>query len=134
MSEFYGDFDEAENIAVLNHSIDIGTYMVWEELLSKVLKTCWSEVFLATKFGVVRAPDGKMLGINGKLEYVRQVCEASLKRLGGIGLIYGSPIEETVKAMAKLVKEGKVRYLGLSECYAANLRHPCHPPNCHCAD
>ncbi|RUS15569.1 aldo/keto reductase [Endogone sp. FLAS-F59071] len=147
MSEFYGDSDEAENIAVLNRSIDIGATF-WdtsdlygvgrnEELLSKVLKTRRSEVFLATKFGVVRAPDGQVLGINGKPEYVRQACEASLKRLqvDYIDLYYqhrmdpNTPIEETVKAMAELVKEGKVRYLGVSECSAANLRraHAVHP-------
>ncbi|RUS30011.1 aldo/keto reductase [Jimgerdemannia flammicorona] len=108
-----------------------------EELLAKVLKTRRSEVFLATKFGGVRAPDGKFLGINGKPEYIRQALEASLNRLqvDYVDLYYqhrvdpSVPIEDTVRAMAELVKEGKVRYLGLSECSAATLRraHAVHP-------
>ncbi|RUP47487.1 auxin-induced protein [Jimgerdemannia flammicorona] len=108
-----------------------------EELLAKVLKTRRSEVFLATKFGYVRGPNGEFLGINGTPEYVRQALEASLRRLqvDYVDLYYqhrvdpNVPIEDTVKAMAELVKEGKVRYLGLSECSPATLRraYAVHP-------
>ncbi|RUP47652.1 aldo/keto reductase [Jimgerdemannia flammicorona] len=147
MSEYYGPTDDKESIAVLERSIELGSNF-WdtadvygigknEELLAKVLKTRRSEVFLATKFGGVRAPDGKFLGINGKPEYIRQALEASLNRLqvDYVDLYYqhrvdpSVPIEDTVRAMAELVKEGKVRYLGLSECSAATLRraHAVHP-------
>ncbi|EPQ50835.1 aldo/keto reductase [Gloeophyllum trabeum ATCC 11539] len=110
-----------------------------EELLGKVLSdpAKRSKVFLATKFGNMRGPNGEFLGINGKPEYVRQQCETSLKRLRvqQIDLYYqhrvdpNTPIEETVGEMAKLVKEGKVRFLGLSECSATTLRraHKVHP-------
>ncbi|KAJ3050657.1 hypothetical protein HK097_008338 [Rhizophlyctis rosea] len=147
MSEFYGPGDEEENLAVLNKAIDLGCTF-WdtadmygsganEELLAKVLKTRRNEVFLCTKFGNVRGPGGSFLGVSGTPEYVRQCCDASLKRLGvsQIDLYYQhrvdtkTPIEETVKAMAELVKEGKVKYLGLSECSANTLRkaHAVHP-------
>jgi aryl-alcohol dehydrogenase-like predicted oxidoreductase len=140
MSDFYGPADHATNLAVLNHAIDIGVnfldtadmYGVGrnEELLSEVLKTRRAEVVLATKFGNVRGPHGEFLGINGRPEYVRSACDASLKRLGvdHIDLYYQHrvdpqiPIEDTVGAMAELVKAGKVRYLGLSEASAATLR------------
>ncbi|RUS29112.1 aldo/keto reductase [Jimgerdemannia flammicorona] len=147
MSEFYGPGDEKESIAVLERSIELGANF-WdtadmygmgknEELLAKVLKTRRSEVFLATKFGNVRGPNGEFLGVNGTPEYVRQALEASLRRLqvDYVDLYYqhrvdpNVPIEDTVRAMAELVKEGKVRYLGLSECSAATLRraYAVHP-------
>jgi aryl-alcohol dehydrogenase-like predicted oxidoreductase len=140
MSDFYGPADHETNLAVLHHAIDIGVnfldtadmYGVGrnEELLGEVLRTRRSEVVLATKFGNVRAPSGEFLGIDGRPEYVRQACDASLKRLGveQIDLYYQHrvdpkvPIEETVGAMAELVKAGKVRHLGLSEASAATLR------------
>eukprot|EP01027_Heterolobosea_sp_BB2_P020751 GEZU01029637.1.p1 GENE.GEZU01029637.1~~GEZU01029637.1.p1 ORF type:complete len:344 (-),score=114.91 GEZU01029637.1:85-1116(-) len=148
MSEFYGSINDQENIAVLNEAIDKGcTFLdtadmygidgANEKLLSQVLKTRRNEVFLATKFGNVRNEKGEFLGVKGTPEYVRASCEASLKRLGVdyIDLYYQHrvdkdvPIEETVKAMAELVREGKVRYLGLSECSAETLRRACkvHP-------
>jgi aryl-alcohol dehydrogenase-like predicted oxidoreductase len=140
MSDFYGPADHERNLAVLNRAIDVGVnfldtadmYGVGrnEELLAEVLKTRRSEVVLATKFGNVRAPSGEFLGINGRPEYVRQACDASLKRLRVeyIDLYYQHrvdpqvPIEETVGAMAELVTAGKVRHLGLSEASAATLR------------
>jgi aryl-alcohol dehydrogenase-like predicted oxidoreductase len=140
MSDFYGDADHKTNLAVLNHAIDIGVnfldtadmYGVGrnEELLGEILKTRRDEVVLATKFGNVRAPNGDFLGIDGRPEYVRAACDASLKRLGvdHIDLYYQHrvdpkvPIEETVGAMAALVAAGKVRYLGLSEASPATLR------------
>jgi aryl-alcohol dehydrogenase-like predicted oxidoreductase len=140
MSDFYGPADRATNLAVLNSAIDIGVnfldtadiYGVGrnEELLAEVLKTRRTEVVLATKFGNVRAPDGRFLGIDGSPEYVAAACEASLKRLGvgHIDLYYQHrvdpkvPIEETVGAMARLVEAGKVRFLGLSEASANTVR------------
>jgi aryl-alcohol dehydrogenase-like predicted oxidoreductase len=140
MSDFYGPSDEATNLRVLNAALDIGInfldtadmYGVGanERLLAKVLTTRREEVVLATKFGMVRAPDGAPLGINGTPEYVHTACDASLKRLGvdHIDLYYQHrvdprvAIEETVGAMAELVKAGKVRYLGLSEASAATIR------------
>ncbi|MGQ0698308.1 MAG: aldo/keto reductase [Panacagrimonas sp.] len=141
MSDFYGPADEGTNLAVLNHALDIGVNFLDtadiygaggenEKLLSKLLKTRRKEVVLATKFGNVRAPNGDFLGISGKPEYVKSCCEASLKRLGidTIDLYYQHrvddtvPIEETVGAMAELVKEGKVRHLGLSEASGNTLR------------
>ncbi|MFL6620790.1 MAG: aldo/keto reductase, partial [Povalibacter sp.] len=139
MSDFYGPADEVTNLEVLNHAIDIGIdfldtadmYGVGanERLLNQVLKTRRREVVLATKFGLVRAPDGRVLGIDGRPEYVRSACDASLSRLGveQIDLYYQHrvdpkvPIEETVGAMAELVKAGKVRHLGLSEASAKTL-------------
>ncbi len=139
MSDFYGPADEATNLQVLNHAVDIGIdfldtadmYGVGanERLLSQVLKTRRGEIVLATKFGNVRAPDGRILGIDGRPEYVRSACDASLARLGveQIDLYYQHrvdpkvPIEETVGAMAELVKAGKVRYLGLSEASAQTI-------------
>jgi aryl-alcohol dehydrogenase-like predicted oxidoreductase len=125
---------------VLNHALDIGVnfldtadmYGVGrnEQLLGEILKTRRDEVVLATKFGNVRAPNGDFLGVDGRPEYVRAACDASLARLGvdHIDLYYqhrvdpNVPIEETVGAMAELVKAGKVRHLGLSEASAATLR------------
>ena len=140
MSEFYGAADNATNLAVLNHAIDIGVnfldtadmYGVGrnEELIAQVLKKRRASVVLATKFGNVRSPAGEYLGINGKPEYVAAACDASLKRLGveQIDLYYQHrvdpqvPIEETVGAMARLVAAGKVRFLGLSEASGNTLR------------
>ena len=140
MSDFYGDSDHQQNISVLDHAIDIGIdfldtadmYGVGrnEQLIAEVLKTRRDAVVLATKFGNVRAPDGAFLGVNGRPEYVQSACDASLKRLGieTIDLYYQhrvdpeTPIEETVGAMQRLVEQGKVRYLGLSEAGADTIR------------
>jgi len=140
MSDFYGPADETTNLGVLNAALDIGVnfldtadmYGVGanERLLGQVLKTRRNEVVLATKFGNVRGPDGAFLGINGTPEYVQAACNASLKRLGvdHIDLYYQHrvdpkvAIEETVGAMAELVRIGKVRHLGLSEASASTIR------------
>jgi aryl-alcohol dehydrogenase-like predicted oxidoreductase len=140
MSDFYGPSEEATNLAVLHHALDIGIdfldtadmYGVGENerLLSKLLGERRDEVVVATKFGNVRAPDGTMLRIDGRPEYVREACDASLQRLGvdHIDLYYQHrvdrtvPIEETVGAMAELVHAGKVRHLGLSEAAPDTIR------------
>lgn len=140
MSEFYGVGDEQESIATIHRALDLGmnfldtadVYGVGrnEELVGKAIQGRREQAFLATKFGNVRSAEGRFLGINGRPEYVRQACEASLKRLrvDHIDLYYqhrvdrNTPIEETVGAMAALVKEGKVRYLGLSEASPATVR------------
>ena len=141
MSEFYGDADEAESLRTLHRSLELGINF-WdtsdiygpftnEVLLSKILKTRRKEVVLATKFGIVRsATDPTVRGLNGTPEYCKKACEESLKRLGidEIDLYYlhridpNTPIEETIGAMADLIKEGKVKYLGLSEAAANTLR------------
>ncbi|RGB27219.1 aldo/keto reductase [Rhizophagus diaphanus] len=146
MSEFYGSADDQENIKVLNRAIDIGCTF-WdtadlygsganEILLSKVLKERRNEVFICTKFAFSRGQNGEF-NISGKPEYVRQACDNSLKRLGVdcIDLYYqhrvdpNTPIEDTVGALEELVKEGKVKYIGLSECSAESLRraYKVHP-------
>ncbi|GAB6194702.1 aldo/keto reductase [Lysobacter xanthus] len=147
MSDFYGPSEDAANLRVLNHALDRGIdfldtadmYGVGrnEVLLSNVLATRRDEIVLATKFGNVRAPDGRLLRVDGSPAYVAEACDASLKRLGieTIDLYYqhrvdpGVPIEDTVGAMARLVEAGKVRHLGLSEASAATLRraHAVHP-------
>src|SRR5262245_49272744 len=141
MSEFYGASDEAESIATIHRALDLGcTFLDTadmygpfknEELVGRAIKGRRKDVVLATKFGIVRDPTNNMVrSISGKADYVRQSCEGSLKRLGVevIDLYYqhrvdpSTPIEETVGAMAQLVKEGKVRYLGLSEAGAQTIR------------
>lgn len=147
MSEFYGASDREQSLGVIHHALDIGVnfldtadmYGVGhnEELLGEALRGRRDQAFLATKFGVMRGEDGSFTGVSGRPEYVRQQAEASLKRLGVdvIDLYYqhrvdpNTPIEETVGEMARLVEEGKVRYLGLSEAGPATIRqaHAVHP-------
>jgi aryl-alcohol dehydrogenase-like predicted oxidoreductase len=146
-SEFYGDGDEAESIATIHHALERGIdfldtadmYGVGrnEELVGRAIANRRGQVFLATKFGNVRGADGSFRGVCGRPDYVRSACEASLKRLGVevIDLYHQHrvdpdvPIEETVGAMAALVAEGKVRFLGLSEAAPETVRraHSVHP-------
>ncbi len=147
MSEFYGHADEREAIATVHRALELGITLLDtadmygtganERLVGKAIADRRDRVVLATKFGNVRGPNGEFLGIDGSAAYVRSACEASLQRLGveTIDLYYqhrvdlDTPIEETVGAMAELVTEGKVRYLGLSEAAAPTIRraHAVHP-------
>jgi len=147
MSEFYGDADENNAVATIKRALDLGVSLLDtadmygpfknEKLVGKALAGRREEVQLATKFGIERGEDGARLGINGRPDYVRAACDASLARLGVevIDLYYqhrvdpNVPIEETVGAMAELVAAGKVRYLGLSEAAPATIRraHAVHP-------
>jgi aryl-alcohol dehydrogenase-like predicted oxidoreductase len=140
MSEFYGDGEEAESIATIHRALEIGVNFLDtadmygrganEELVGKAIADRRDQVVLATKFGIVRGDDPRDRGVNGRPEYVREAIDGSLKRLGldHVDLYYqhrvdqSVPIEETVGAMAELVEAGKVRYLGLSEASAENIR------------
>ncbi len=147
MSEFYGQADDAEAVATIHRAIELGVtfldtadmYGVGrnEELVGRAIRDRRDKVVLATKFGNVRDEDGSFRGVCGRPDYVRAACEASLRRLGieVIDLFYqhrvdpDTPIEDTVGAMADLVREGKVRHLGLSEAAPATIRraHAVHP-------
>ena len=140
MSEFYGARDEQESVATLHRALDLGISFLDtadmygcgenERLVGLAIRNRRAEVFLATKFGNVRDAQGKFLGVNGRPDYVRACCEASLQRLqtDRIDLYYQHrmdpevPIEETVGAMAELVRSGKVQFLGLSEAAPATIR------------
>ena len=147
MSEFYGTADEGEAIATIHRALELGITLLDtadmygpftnEQLVGKAIADRRDQVVLATKFGNMRGAQGEFLGVNGSPEYVRSSCESSLSRLGveTIDLYYQhrvdleTPIEETVGAMAELVQEGKVRFLGLSEAGAETIRcaHAVHP-------
>jgi aryl-alcohol dehydrogenase-like predicted oxidoreductase len=140
MSEFYGASDVRESINTIHRALDLGVTLLDtadmygvgenEKLVGKAIAGRRSEVILATKFGIVRNTDGEFLGVSGRPEYVKSACEASLKRLGVevIDLYFqhrvdpDTPIEETIGAMAELVREGKVRYIGMSEAAASTIR------------
>ncbi|MBZ5693835.1 MAG: aldo/keto reductase [Acidobacteriia bacterium] len=147
MSQSYGTPDDQESAATLHHAIDRGITMLDtadmygggtnEELLARTIGKRRNEVVIATKFGNMRMPDGRFLGVNGRPEYVQSACEASLQRLkiSTIDLYYlhrvdtNVPIEDTVGAMARLIEQGKVRYLGLSEAGSQTIRraHATYP-------
>src|SRR5208282_652309 len=148
MSEFYGPRDDDESIATIHRALDRGVNFLDtadaygphlnEILVGRAIRGRRNDVIIATKFAIVRDPNNPMVrSISGKPEYVKQACEASLKRLGvdHIDLYYQhrvdpeTPIEETVGAMTRLVEEGKVRYLGLSEAGEKSIRraHKVHP-------
>ncbi len=143
MSEFYGPSDERESIATIHRALELGVTLLDtadmygphtnELLVGRAIADRRGKVVLATKFGIVRGPNNTR-SINGKADYVRQACEASLKRLGTdhIDLYYqhrvdpATPIEDTVGAMADLVRAGKIRHIGLSEA-SADTRSPTRP-------
>jgi aryl-alcohol dehydrogenase-like predicted oxidoreductase len=147
MSQSYGTWDEAESIATIHRALDLGVSFLDtadaygphtnEVLVGRAIRERRKEVFLATKFGLVNDAASGVRGVDGSPHHVREACEASLQRLGAetIDLYYlhrvdpSTPIEETVAAMAKLVDEGKVRFLGLSEVSPGTLRraHAVHP-------
>ena len=140
MSEFYGTADEKESIATIHRALELGVNLLDtadvygpfknEELVGKAIRDRRHKVILATKFGILRSSDPAYRGVDGRPEYVKQACDASLGRLGvdHIDLYYQhrvdptTPIEETVGAMAELVRAGKVRYLGLSEAGSQTIR------------
>jgi aryl-alcohol dehydrogenase-like predicted oxidoreductase len=147
MSEFYGSHDDAQSIATIRRALDLGCNFLDtadmygpftnEKLVGRAIRDRRDEVVLATKFGNMRGEDGAFLGISGKADYVRKSCDASLQRLGvdHIDLYYQhrvdrtTPIEETIGAMADLVRAGKVRHLGMSEAAPQTIRraHAVHP-------
>lgn len=147
MSEFYGSFNEEESIKTLHKAIDLGVNFfdtadmygsgANEQLLGKAFQGLWDQVVLATKFAIMRGENGEFLGLNGKPEYIQEACEKSLQNLGieAIDLYYMHrqdphvEIEEIVGAMSELVKQGKVKHLGLSEVDTETLRraHAVHP-------
>ena len=147
MSEFYSGGDETESIATLHRALELGVTLLDtadmygphtnERLIGKAIKDYRDRVILATKFGILRGEDKSFRGVNGSPDYVHQACDASLQRLGTdyIDLYYqhrvdpNVPIEETVGAMAELVQQGKVRFIGLSEAAPATIRraHQVHP-------
>jgi aryl-alcohol dehydrogenase-like predicted oxidoreductase len=147
MSEFYGSHDDAQSIATIHRALDLGCNFLDtadmygpftnEQLVGRAIRDRRDEVVLATKFGNMRGEDGAFLGISGKADYVRKSCDASLQRLGvdHIDLYYqhrvdrATPIEETIGAMADLVRAGKVRHLGMSEAAPQTIRraHAVHP-------
>ena len=147
MSDFYGSTDDATAMSIIHRALDLGITLLDtadcygpftnERLLGRALAGRRVRAVVSTQFGVVREPDGRFVGVNGRPEYVRAACEASLQRLGMDHVdLYTQhrvdrdvPIEETVGAMAELVAEGKVRHLGLSEAGAESIRrgHAVHP-------
>jgi aryl-alcohol dehydrogenase-like predicted oxidoreductase len=147
MSEFYGSFNDSESINTLHKAIDLGVNFfdtadmyasgANEKLIGKAFKGRWDEVILATKFAVMRGPNGEWLGLNGQPEYIKKACEQSLVNLGteAIDLYFMHrqdpkvEIEEIVGTMGELVKQGKVKYIGLSEVDADTIRraHKVHP-------
>jgi aryl-alcohol dehydrogenase-like predicted oxidoreductase len=147
ISEFYGAVDDQEGIAVIHRALDLGVTLLDtadmygpyrnEELVGRAIRDRRDQVVLATKFSIRRGGDGSFLGIDGRPEYVREACDGSLKRLGVDHVdLYCQhrvdpkvPIEDTVGAMAELVKAGKVRHIGLSEASAKTIRraHAVHP-------